>query len=387
MNVHLEVLQFGGAILNSLVPGAVWHWITGRGRSRAGTFFGARVEAGFAESSCGRAILRQFQQRLWAWSLAGMTVCIVLIASVPVTSAVFAKGAFAAASLIGTSAGIAAFALAHRRTRREALAPAAPAIRTASLAIDEGPESMWLRVLDWLAMLAPPSIPFATLILLVFYWHQFPARAGEAWVSLGAAGLALGVGLACAANHWALLYRTRSSDWASTASASHRYRTFLGLPMASLMTLIIAELCATSLMELKDSVGWLRHWPSLVVSRAFLPCMVAVGVFGWSVRVWLSKHRDRSNGDPMADRYWKWGQFYCNPCDPAIMVPLRTGDMYSPNYSRPSVWVVCGTVFVVLIGFFVQMGYATRTQDRETKRLERQTQEEFNCGNCAQLSR
>jgi uncharacterized membrane protein len=153
------------------------------------------------------------------------------------------------------------------------------------------------------------------------------------------------------------------------------------------MTLIIAELCATSLMELKDSVGWLRHWPSLVVSRAFLPCMVAVGVFGWSVRVWLSKHRDRGNGDPMADRYWRWGQFYCNPCDPAIMVPLRTGDMYSPNYSRPSVWVVCGTVFVVLIGFFVQMGYATRAQDRETKRLESQIQHEFNCDNCAQSSR
>jgi len=69
------------------------------------------------------------------------------------------------------------------------------------------------------------------------------------------------------------------------------------------------------------------------------------------------------------------------------MVPLRTGDMYSPNYSRPSVWVVCGTVFVVLIGFFVQMGYATRAQDRETKRLESQIQHEFNCDNCAQSSR
>jgi len=387
MNVHLKAVEFGGIILNFLVPGAVWRWMTGLGQSRAGTFFGARVEAGFAESCSGQAILSQFRQRLWVWSLAGITACMIVIASVPVTPAVFSHGVFAAASLIGTSVGMGAFALAHRRTRREAVAPAEPAIRIASLAADEGPENMWLRVLDWLAMLAPPSVPFATLILIAFYWHRFPTRAGEAWGSLGAAGLALCLGLFVAVNHWALLYRARSGDWASTASASHRYRTFLGLPMACFMTLVIAELCATSVMALKDSVGWLRHWPILVVLRAFLPCMLAVGVFGWSVRVWLSKHRDRSNGDPMADRYWKWGQFYCNPSDPAIMVPLRTGDMYSPNYSRPSVWVVCGTVFVVLIGFFVQMGYATRAQDRETKRLESQIQHEFNCDNCAQSSR
>lgn len=246
---------------------------------------------------------------------------------------------------------------------------------------------MQLWILDWMAMLAPPSVPFATLILIALYWHRFPTRAGEAWGALGAAGLALSLGLFVAVNHWALLYRTRSSDWAPTADASHRYRTYLGLPMASLMTLLVAELCAISLMPLKGSVGWLRHWDILVILRAFLPCLLAVGVFGWSLRVWLSKHRDRDSSDPMADKYWKWGQFYCNPEDPVIMVPMRTGDMYSPNYSRPLVWAVCGTVFVVLAGFFVQMAYATRAQDRETKLLEQQIQREFNCGNCAQSSR
>jgi hypothetical protein len=374
MSLQLKAIEIGGTLLNSLAPAAVWRWMTGRGSSRAGTFFGTRVEAGFAESCCGQAILRQFRQRLWLWSLAGMAACMIAIAAAPGTA--FSKGVFAAASLIGTSAGMAAFALAHRRTGQEAIAPAEPAIRIASLAADEGPEDKWLWVLDWLAMLAPPAVPLATLILISFYWHRFPLRAGEGWEALGAAILALSLGLFVAVNHWALLYRTRSSDWARTTNASHRYRTYLGLPMATLMTVLIAELCATSLMPLKGSVGWLRGWDLVVISRAFLPCLLAVGVFGWSVRVWLSKHRDRESSDPMADKYWKWGQFYCNPGDPAIMVPMRTGDMYSPNYSRPSVWVVCGTVFVVLVGFFVQQGYATRVRDRETKLLERQIQQE-----------
>jgi hypothetical protein len=99
MNVYLKAAEFGGIILNSLVPGAVWRWMTGRGQSRAGTFFGARVEAGFAESCSGQAILSQFRQRLWVWSLGGMTACMVAIASDPVTLGVFSKVVFAAASL------------------------------------------------------------------------------------------------------------------------------------------------------------------------------------------------------------------------------------------------------------------------------------------------
>lgn len=68
---------------------------------------------------------------------------------------------FLAAPAIGMAAGLLAFALAHRRTRRGA-APVEVSVRTASLAIQEEPEGLWLRVMNWLAMLAPPAIPLAT---------------------------------------------------------------------------------------------------------------------------------------------------------------------------------------------------------------------------------
>jgi hypothetical protein len=126
-----------------------------------------------------RVILRQFWRRLWGWTLPGAAVCVAGIACIPVTppalfsdsarpNEVIATGDFdgslamhrqsiedrflLAAPAIGMAAGLLAFALAHRRTRREWAVPAQVTVRTA-----------WLRVMDWLAMLAPPAIPLATL--------------------------------------------------------------------------------------------------------------------------------------------------------------------------------------------------------------------------------
>ena len=37
----------------------------------------------------------------------------------------------------------------------------------------------------------------------------------------------------------------------------------------------------------------------------------------------------------MADRYWKWGYFYCNyPEDSALVVPARAGIGFSYNYAQ-----------------------------------------------------
>jgi hypothetical protein len=70
------------------------------------------------------------------------------ITGMPVTPpALFSDGArpnedqfFLAVPVIGMAAGLLAFALAHRRTRREGVAPAEVTVRTASLAIQEEPE-------------------------------------------------------------------------------------------------------------------------------------------------------------------------------------------------------------------------------------------------------
>ncbi len=149
---------------------------------------------------------------------------------------------------------------------------------------------------------------------------------------------------------------------------------------ASIMTIIVTMLLALSLMPLNKTVAWLRLLNMKSISWIFWPSMLVVVVCGLCLRLWLSKHRDRGCNDPMADKYWKWGQFYCNPEDSAILVPLRTGDMYSPNYARPSVWVVSSLFLVVMVAFFVQMGYSERAQNRETERILREIQSGLDCG-------
>jgi uncharacterized membrane protein len=49
----------------------------------------------------------------------------------------------------------------------------------------------------------------------------------------------------------------------------------------------------------------------------------------------------------MPDTCWKWGQYYFNPDDPALVVPLRSGIGGSPNFARPSVWIAWLAVALV----------------------------------------
>jgi uncharacterized membrane protein len=69
---------------------------------------------------------------------------------------------------------------------------------------------------------------------------------------------------------------------------------------------------------------------------------------------WLKRHVATESGDPVADRYWKWGYFYFNPEDPALVVPLRSGIGFSHNYAHRSVWWTSGAV-VAMTAMLVQI--------------------------------
>jgi len=298
-----------------LMPAATWHWVTARALSRGQTLFGARVPPGFVESVAGRAIVREFRWRVWSWSLVYAIACEVASALIPIELAVIA----------GPAAGLVAFALANRRTRREAAATSEPTIRVASLAAQDEPETLWLGVLDWLAMLVPPLAPVATLVFLAFHWHQAPGFRG---VLVG-----LIAGMICTANQWALLFRARSSDWAPTPGASHRYRSYLGTMQAFVITSITCQLCARVVTEILNPGSYFSS------NGEFLTMVLVLAlVLKW--RHWLTSHMAKQSSDLMSDACWTWGFFYFNPSDPALVVPARTGIGQSFNCARPSVWVV-----------------------------------------------
>ena len=67
------------------------------------------------------------------------------------------------------------------------------------------------------------------------------------------------------------------------------------------------------------------------------------------MRSWLAKHFDPQGSDAMSDDRWKWGYFYSNPDDPALIVPLRSGLGFSYNLARPSIRVLGGVIAIAIV--------------------------------------
>jgi hypothetical protein len=317
--------------------------MTARGYSRGQTFFGAHVQPGFIESNSGQAILHEFRWCLWRWAFAGALISLF----VPVSLSTLAG------CMLSSLAGMVAFALANRRTRRVADTRVESAVRVASLSIERGEESPWLGVLDWLTMLVPPVVPAATLVLLALHWGQLPTdfhRGARVFVVF----FSLIMGLTCMANQLALRFRARSRDWAPMAHASHRYRSYLGAMQALVFVFITFQLCVLVLMPLSGTVSLLHQLNMSSYFRISFPAQALWLLSIWRIRLWLTRHLATESIDPMSDKSWKWGYFYFNPNDPALVVPLRTGVGQSFNCARPSIWLIGGTVTLLTIACLIQ---------------------------------
>ena len=291
----------------TLIGAFAWHLLATR-KSRGDSFFGVRVEAGFEDSETGSRILGQFRMRLWS-----LTALAALAAE------------FLGAAGIGTGillsflAGGLVFAQAHRMTLRLAPAQPAPVVRRASIAVEPEESSSWLGILNALAMIVPPVIPAIAVAAALNRGSGDRAL----WFFLV---FALFLGIMCAANQWALRFRARSTDWALSQNDSRRFRTYLGVMFSLIFTAPIGMISLIALLP--DPV---------VFFATFLPLEVLLLFVVWRIRFWLTKHLDPRSIDPMPDSCWKWGWYYCNPSDPALVVPLRTGVGHSFNCGHPGV--------------------------------------------------
>jgi hypothetical protein len=375
---EIQVFPYVSAIFLPVLCAAVWNWVPTRKQTRGNTFFGARVAPEFRDSSAGVAILRQFRRRLWAWTFAGAALCVLGIALVPEDQPpVFSDGPtpnsvvcsgdcngslsehrevtihwlVTGAAVLGGLAPLIAFALGRRRTLREATALAEPTIRTASLAFEDEPVPWWVGFVSWLAILGPPLIPAATLVFLALHWYQTPYFSRPDSLVTAVYGLVLGLCFGTA-NQWAFLFRARSSDWAPTAAASHKYRTYLGAMLAFVFGFMAWQMCWPVVVSYSDRVTWLRPFNRIAptpIAVVFLLLLCAGGM-----HFWLRRHVATESGDPMADRYWKWGYFYCNPEDSALVVPARAGIGFSYNYAHSSVQWVSAAVVMATVAMLVQ---------------------------------
>jgi hypothetical protein len=127
----LFAIERGLSVVVSFLPALVWHFASGRTQSRGGTFFGVRVEPGCAESQSGLAILREFRVVLWIGASASALISCLM----PLDLAAFTG------SVLTSFAAFGAFVLAHQRTRHNVAANAGPAVRVASLAVEDDSEA------------------------------------------------------------------------------------------------------------------------------------------------------------------------------------------------------------------------------------------------------
>jgi uncharacterized membrane protein len=106
-------------------------------------------------------------------------------------------------------------------------------------------------------------------------------------------------------------------------------------------------------MSLNRSIRFLPHFDMSTYFLILFPVLAVCLGCVWRMRLWLTKHIATESMDPMPDTCWKWGSFYFNRTDPALVVPLRTGFGQSFNCARPAVCVSLSVVTITALVFGV----------------------------------
>lgn len=65
------------------------------------------------------------------------------------------------------------------------------------------------------------------------------------------------------------------------------------------------------------------------------------------VGVRAHRHLGRPEPRPYVSKYWRLGQLYNNPDDPALFVPARNGSRWTLNFGRPAAVALLGLILAV----------------------------------------
>ena len=324
------------AILLVFAQPAIRDLLSGRWKTRGNTLFSVRVDPAFAASDTARAIMRTFRLRVWLWT------AVVAVAFALAPADAFHRSHWITVALLVTLAGnTVAFALANRAVSTMASPVPAPATRTATLHSPGEPGVVPLALIEWCGMLFPLLPPVAASILLIL-------RAAPSVFVAPMLAISYAIALLQIQTVWSLRFGARESDWAPDPALSRRYRAYSGL----INTLIFGFISLNGCTLLLVPPG--RMFTYFAVS---LPAQIVVTFVAFRLRAWLKRHTVESSSDPMPDDAWKWGQFYFNPADSALVVPARSDVGFSPNFARPSVWI---TWTVANLGVFGGLAYVLR---------------------------
>jgi len=325
------------AIVVVFAQPAIRDLLSGRWKTRGHTLFSVRVDPAFAASNTARAIMRTFRLRVWIWT------ALVALALALVPADAFERSHWLTAALLVALAGnTVAFALANRAVSTLAAPVAPPSTRTAILYHNE-PGGVPIALIEWCGMLFPLLPPVVASILLI-------SRAAPSVFVVPMLAIGFAIALLQVQTVWSLRFGARESDWAADPALSRRYRAYSGL----INTLIFGFISLNGCTLLLVPPGRMFTYFAFA-----LPGQLAVTLVAFRLRAWLKRHAVESSSDPMPDDSWKWGQFYFNPSDPALVVPARSDVGFSPNFARPSVWITWAIAHIGIFGGFAYVFRAT----------------------------
>ncbi len=313
--------------------------------TRPDVFFAVTVSPAFRQTSQGRRVVTNYR-------LGSLAARLLALAVLALTARSQLSASWMALALLPQVLGTtAAFVTVRRQVLPHAVQPATAREAVVARRRDSIPGG-------WAVQALPFAVLTASAVILAMRWPDLPARIPVHWglngqadrwtdrtlvsmfAPMAAAGLMCGLMLAVSVG---LLRgrRVQATGSAARREARFRWLTMLVLFAAEMMIALGASQVALFLVA-----------PPALLARSFT-LLVGAGLAATIILVVLlfrlgqggsSGQEDSAGMAPVGDRTpdsaWKWGLFYVNAQDPALVVEKRFGVGYTFNFGHPVAWVL-----------------------------------------------
>ncbi len=318
-----------------LLMGALFFIIPGL--TRPDLFFAVTIAPDFRRSADARRILRRFWVLVWTSTL--VAIAVELASGLTLVSLLILMAGF-----LGALVSSHGRALAYAATPRPVVEVDAAAPREG---LPAGPIVAFLPVLSlaalgvWVGLnldRLPPRFP-------VHWGFHGPDR----WVPTNAAtvfgflALQAFLCLLLAGSAWGVLNLSRRVSASGPRAAGERH---FRRRMVQLM--IVAEFfvaCPAWFALFQPSGTIMNVWGAALamVMLIFAVNLIHLGQGGSREAASPAE----AEGDHTPDACWKWGVFYFNPADPAILIEKRFGVGYTLNFGNRWSWAVMFAVLLI----------------------------------------
>jgi len=340
---------FLGALVLAVIALVAWSfWMVPRW-SRPGIFFAVTVPVPFTSSPEAADMLRSY--RLQTMLHVGVSFALIVGGALTQIWFLLLLGML---WLIGGP--IAAFLGGHKRATHYAIP--AVTIREVTLEARETKSPG-----GWLAQLCPFAILIAVAIYLQIHWDEIPARFPVHWGIDGRPNgwsvrtpmgvyfpliLAFVILAGIAPLAYGMIHWTRRIPDAQTGSVKHDFARRVSLFLLIVEYFLACVFSLVALLPLTGGIG-----PGAIVGATILMLPILMILIAWlgKGRMHPETHADAQAvlfpGDATPDKCWKFGLFYFNPNDAALLVEKRFGVGYTLNFAHPSAWICLALVLLV----------------------------------------